>query len=88
MFTGIIEGLGTITGIRPSSRLKHLSLDADFDLDQTKIGDSIAVDGACLTAVEVDKKHFEVDVSAEGCPSCPGPPVPWLLGPTCPGPPG
>ena len=65
MFTGIIEGLGTITGIRPSSRLKHLSLDADFDLDQTKIGDSIAVDGACLTAVEVDKKHFEVDVSAE-----------------------
>jgi riboflavin synthase len=65
MFTGIIEGLGTITGIRPSSRLKHLSLDADFDLDQTKIGDSIAVDGACLTAVEVDGKHFEVDVSAE-----------------------
>jgi riboflavin synthase len=65
MFTGIIEGLGTIAGIRPSSRLKRLSLDADFDLDQTKIGDSIAVDGACLTAVKVDGKHFEVDVSAE-----------------------
>jgi riboflavin synthase len=65
MFTGIIEGLGTITGIRPSSRLKRLSLNADFDLDQTQIGDSIAVDGACLTAVKVDGKHFEVDVSAE-----------------------
>jgi riboflavin synthase len=65
MFTGIIEGLGTITGIRPSSQLKRLSLDTDFDLDQTKIGDSIAVDGACLTAVKVSGKHFEVDVSAE-----------------------
>jgi len=65
MFTGITEGLGTITTIRPSGTGKHLALNTDFDLDQTKIGDSIAVDGACLTVVEIHEKRFEVDVSAE-----------------------
>ncbi len=65
MFTGIIEGLGTITAIRPSNRGKRLLIDADFPLDQTKIGDSIAVSGACLTAVMVGGKRFEVDVSPE-----------------------
>lgn len=65
MFTGIIEGLGTITSIRSSGQGKQLAIEADFALDQTKIGDSIAVSGACLTAVTIDGKRFEVDVSPE-----------------------
>ena len=65
MFTGIIEGLGTIAGIQSSGQGKRLTVEADFSLDQTKIGDSISVSGACLTAVKIDGKRFEVDVSPE-----------------------
>ena len=65
MFTGIIEGLGTIAGIRSSGLGKCLTIETDFSLDQTKIGDSISVSGACLTAVKLDGKRFEVDVSPE-----------------------
>ena len=65
MFTGIIEGLGTIAGIRSSGQGKRLIIESDFYLDQTKIGDSIAVSGVCLTAVKIDGKRFEIDVSPE-----------------------
>ncbi|MBU4258376.1 MAG: riboflavin synthase [Proteobacteria bacterium] len=65
MFTGIIEGLGTVTKIRSSGQGKRLTIEADYPLDQTKIGDSIALSGACLTAVVIDGKSFEVDVSPE-----------------------
>lgn len=65
MFTGIIEGLGTITNIRPASEGRRIAINADFPLEGTKIGDSIAVNGACLTAVSVSKTQFEVDVSPE-----------------------
>ena len=65
MFTGIIEGLGTISGVRSAGQGKRLTVEADFTLDQTKIGDSISVSGACLTAVKIDGKRFEVDVSPE-----------------------
>ena len=65
MFTGIIEGLGTIAGIRSAGQGKRLTVEADFSLDQTKIGDSISVSGACLTAVKINGKRFEVDVSPE-----------------------
>ena len=65
MFTGIIEGLGTISAIRPAARGKRLTIEADFALDQTKLGDSIAVNGACLTIVKISAKQFEVDLSPE-----------------------
>ncbi len=65
MFTGIIEGLGKITGIRPSGEGKRLSIVANFSLENSKIGDSIAVNGACLTAVTISTSRFEVDVSPE-----------------------
>jgi riboflavin synthase len=65
MFTGIIEGLGTIKAIQPAEQGKRFTVEADFVLDQTKIGDSIAVSGACLTAVAVEGKRFAVDVSPE-----------------------
>lgn len=65
MFTGIIEGLGTITAIRPVGKGRHFTITSDFSLQQMAIGDSIAVNGACLTAVRIEKERFEVDVSPE-----------------------
>lgn len=65
MFTGIIEGLGTIREIRPEGQGKRMAVEADFRLEQTKIGDSISVSGACLTVVMIDDKRFKVDVSPE-----------------------
>ncbi len=66
MFTGIIESLGNIKTIRSSGREgKRFSIVADINLDGTDIGESIAVNGACLTVVEIDGKRFEVDVSPE-----------------------
>ncbi|MBU4258913.1 MAG: riboflavin synthase [Proteobacteria bacterium] len=54
-----------MTKIHPSGQGKRLTIEADYPLDQTKIGDSIAVSGACLTSVVIDGKSFEVDVSPE-----------------------
>ena len=65
MFTGIIEGLGTLDAMRPAGQGKRLTIEADFVLNQTKIGDSIAVNGACLTVVKLSGKKFEVDLSPE-----------------------
>ena len=65
MFTGIIEGFGTIREIRPESQGKRMAVDADFFLEQTRLGDSICVSGACLTVVMIDNKRFTVDVSPE-----------------------
>jgi len=66
MFTGIIESLGNITMIRSTGRGgKRFAIEADINLDGTGIGESIAVNGACLTVVEIAGKRFEVDVSPE-----------------------
>jgi riboflavin synthase len=65
MFTGIIEGIGSIAGIASSGAGKRLAIASDFQLERTKIGDSISVSGACLTVVKLDNKRFEVDVSPE-----------------------
>jgi riboflavin synthase len=65
MFTGIIEGLGAVAAVRPAGRGKRLIIEADFALPETKIGDSICVSGACLTAVKIEDRCFEVDVSPE-----------------------
>lgn len=65
MFTGIIEGLGTITGVRRAGESKVITVNAGFYLSGTKLGDSIAVNGACLTAVSIDGPVFSVDVSPE-----------------------
>jgi len=65
MFTGIIEGLGTVRRMRPRGAGKELVIHSGFALDETKIGDSIAVNGACLTAVSVEGRDFKADVSPE-----------------------
>lgn len=66
MFTGIIESLGDIKMLRSSGHGgKRFAIEADINLDGTGIGESIAVNGACLTVVEIAGKRFEVDVSPE-----------------------
>lgn len=65
MFTGIIEGLGSIAGIRPSGGGARITVAADFALEGTKVGDSLAVNGACLTAVRLDGRRFQADISPE-----------------------
>ncbi len=65
MFTGIIEAVGTITGIKAHGQGKVLTIDTDLDLSQCRIGDSIAVNGACLTAVALHKHSFSVDMAPE-----------------------
>ena len=65
MFTGIIEALGTIKAIESKGEGKVLRISCDLDLSETGIGDSIAVNGACLTAVSVDKQSFKVDMAPE-----------------------
>jgi len=65
MFTGIIEGLGTLRAVSSAGLGKRFTVESDFDLDKTKIGDSIAVNGACLTAVTLSGRRFEVDVAPE-----------------------
>lgn len=65
MFTGIIEGLGTITEIRSTGQGSRMTVESDANLEGTRIGDSIAVNGACLTAVTLSGNRFGVDVSPE-----------------------
>ncbi|MFH1155886.1 MAG: riboflavin synthase [Pseudomonadota bacterium] len=65
MFTGIIEGMGTLRNIQPQGEGRRLSLETDIDLSGTRIGDSIAVNGACLTAVSVKQRLFQVDMAPE-----------------------
>jgi riboflavin synthase len=65
MFTGIIEGLGRVAKIEPVARSMRLTLTAPFDLRGTGIGDSMAVNGACLTLIQLAGNRFSVDVSPE-----------------------
>jgi riboflavin synthase len=65
LFTGIIESFGTIKRIESNGEGKILHIGCDLDLSQSKIGDSIAVNGACLTAVSLGKFDFKVDMAPE-----------------------
>lgn len=68
MFTGIIEAVGRITAVTPLGDGVRLRIAcSDFDFGDLRLGDSIAIQGACMTAVAFDPKDawFEVDVSAE-----------------------
>lgn len=65
MFTGIIESFGTIKKIESRGEGKILHLGCDLDLSETRIGDSIAVNGACLTVVGLSDHVFKVDMAPE-----------------------
>jgi riboflavin synthase len=65
MFTGIVRDVGRIRELAPSPQGDlSLSIDVDqLDLSQAQLGDSIAVSGVCLTAVELQPRAFRVDVA-------------------------
>lgn len=61
MFTGIIEEIGTVKAVRPG----QIGISATKVLDGTKLGDSLAVNGTCLTVTTLDVGSFSVDVMPE-----------------------
>ncbi len=65
MFTGIIEELGTIRKISTASDGARLEVSARVVLTDAGLGDSIAVNGVCLTVVDKSSEWFAADVSAE-----------------------
>jgi riboflavin synthase len=66
MFTGIVAAVGTVRNVEPVEQGARLSIDAGaLALDDVSIGDSIAVDGVCLTVTQMLPGAFCVDVSAE-----------------------
>ena len=65
MFTGIIEELGTVKQIRSHAQNTSLIISAEKVIEDSNIGDSIAVDGACLTITGLSADSFSADVSAE-----------------------
>lgn len=66
MFTGIIQGVGAVRAIEPRGGDVAITFDTgDVDLDEVELGGSIAVNGACLTAVRRESRQFTADVSRE-----------------------
>ena len=66
MFTGIIQSIGQIEQVTPIGEDVKLNIHTgNLDMSDVKIGDSIAVNGVCLTAVSMDENHFSAHVSKE-----------------------
>lgn len=66
MFTGIVAAIGRIEQVEPRPKGLRLSVDAGaLDTGDVAIGDSIAVNGCCLTVVALAGGRFDVDVSQE-----------------------
>lgn len=65
MFTGIIEELGKIKNLSIKGKDASICIEAFNIIEDTKIGDSIAVNGVCLTVVKIDKDMFWADLSFE-----------------------
>lgn len=65
MFTGIIEEIGIIRKINRGNRNMRMEIEAVRVQDGTQVGDSIAVNGVCLTVTSVGKESFEADVMPE-----------------------
>lgn len=65
MFTGIIEELGTLKSLIIAGNSGHLTVKCRRVLEGTALGDSIAVNGVCLTVVRLGSDEFEADVMPE-----------------------
>ncbi len=65
MFTGIIEETGTITGVHKGASSSALSIQGSKIMEDVKIGDSIAVNGVCLTVCSFKQNVFHADVMNE-----------------------
>ena len=65
MFTGIIQAVGSISKIENLDKIKRFYFEVDDFLTDSKLGDSIAVHGVCLTITSIDKNNWTADVSDE-----------------------
>lgn len=65
MFTGLIEDCGSLKGIEKSSSSAVVTLATGLPVDSLALGDSVAVNGVCLTVVAIGSNSFSADVSPE-----------------------
>ena len=65
MFTGIVEEMGTVAAIGEVDGGWEMTLEASVVLDGTKLGDSIAVNGTCLTVTEMSADTFKIGMAPE-----------------------
>jgi riboflavin synthase len=65
MFTGIIEELGKVRSVEQRGENARIVIEAHTVTEDTKHGDSIAVNGVCLTALDIERDSFAADVSRE-----------------------
>ena len=65
MFTGIIEDIGAITAIKKMSGRWDFSVRTNLSMAEIREGDSIAVDGVCLTVTGLEREAFYADASLE-----------------------
>ncbi len=65
MFTGIVERMGTVTAVADSEGLRKLTIDAGLLTNDMAIGDSIAINGVCLTAVDIAGETLAVEAVPE-----------------------
>src|ERR1051326_6639351 len=65
MFTGLVEEMGTVRDLRSVEDSTHLSIAAVTTREGLALGDSIAVDGTCLTITALDPDGFTVGLSPE-----------------------
>ena len=65
MFSGLVEGLGWVQECYSKAGGLRLSIKPPFPAEELSVGESIAVNGACLTVIKVEPPFFQVDVSPE-----------------------
>lgn len=65
MFTGIVTDLGTVTSVQKGDRVSRVAIEAPRSSADIIVGDSISVNGVCLTAVEVNVDSFSVEIVDE-----------------------
>ena len=65
MFTGIIEQTGRIISMEPHGAVQRLTVECPGIAGQLREGDSLAVSGVCLTALDVNERYFHADLAVE-----------------------
>ena len=65
MFTGLVEGIGKVKRVRRISDDMRVTIAPSFDVTDCRVGDSISVDGVCLTVTDLSDGAFGMDVSGE-----------------------
>src|ERR1700691_2860083 len=65
MFTGIIEQTGTLVSLKETGGARRITVEAPGIAGQLREGDSLAVSGVCLTALDVNPTYFHADLAQE-----------------------